>query len=452
MRDISMNSREEFVRDVALDCLDKMSEKDKAYIMDNPYTLDYHFGYALYIRNKYIHCRDISKLGYYVHPDDLSSEIMDYIIAQLIPDEYKIDDDYLETVFNERRFIILRKKFKELYNRYPVDLIEKHRVITDCISIREAKRKIHEDDDLTDEEIDKIVENQKNNWGIMREATNSLVHELAELVWDTDSIFERAKTYDLNIDVFSERIQYLKDLFYKEADYLPMDSVFVLYKNQIDKNVYYESRNILKKAVKEDPWLVMKLGSEYFEDPVMARVALLQGYNLQYLPKYQNDDKMIFYAIGKDGTALEYADKRFQKDRDMVIRAIRHSSDKTIMYCDCMKPYRKDKDLVYLACEIEGWNYTFVDKKFHDDYELTKLAIINSPNQSVFHYLSRRLKDDLSLALLDIECDSPDIHEYSKRLRDSDEIAERLLEIHPDDEWRLHYMSKRIQKKYGIEE
>ena len=184
----------------------------------------------------------------------------------------------------------------------------------------------------------------------------------------------------------------------------------------------------------------------------MARVALLRGYNLEYLPKYQNDDKMVFYAIGKDGTALEYANKRFQKDREMVIRAIQHSSDETIMHIECMKPYRKDKELVYMACKIEGWNYVFIDRKFHDDYELTKLAIINSPNQSVFNYLSKRLKDDLSLALLDIECDSPDIDAYSKRLRDSDEIAERLLEVHPEDIWRLHDMSKRIQKKYNIDE
>ena len=55
MREISMNSMEEFIRDVAYDCFDNMSDKNKKCIIDNPYTFDYHFGYALYIRNKYIH-------------------------------------------------------------------------------------------------------------------------------------------------------------------------------------------------------------------------------------------------------------------------------------------------------------------------------------------------------------------------------------------------------------
>ena len=47
-------TEEEFIKEVAFDCLANMRDEDKEYIKDNPCSYDYHFGYALYIRNHYI--------------------------------------------------------------------------------------------------------------------------------------------------------------------------------------------------------------------------------------------------------------------------------------------------------------------------------------------------------------------------------------------------------------
>ena len=41
---------------------------------------------------------------------------------------------------------------------------------------------------------------------------------------------------------------------------------------------------------------------------------------------------------------------------------------------------------------------------------------------------------------------------YSAELKDDDEIAARLYELHGLAPWAWHYMSERLKKKYGIEE
>lgn len=40
----------EFITEVADDCVADLKAKDREYLINNPYALDYHFSYCLYIR------------------------------------------------------------------------------------------------------------------------------------------------------------------------------------------------------------------------------------------------------------------------------------------------------------------------------------------------------------------------------------------------------------------
>mgnify|MGYP000311474338 CR=1 FL=1 len=46
-----MQTELEFINEVADDCISKLTEKNKEYLIDNPYAIDYHFSYCLYITN-----------------------------------------------------------------------------------------------------------------------------------------------------------------------------------------------------------------------------------------------------------------------------------------------------------------------------------------------------------------------------------------------------------------
>lgn len=71
----------EFIDCVAKDCLDHMTEKDKQIFRENRDSSDYHFGYGMFIRNKYIHTRELPPWAWSY--DDLSGEIIDRIISCL---------------------------------------------------------------------------------------------------------------------------------------------------------------------------------------------------------------------------------------------------------------------------------------------------------------------------------------------------------------------------------
>lgn len=75
-----IDNEDEFVKAVAKDCIKSLSEEEKDYIRNNPDD-DYHFGYGMYIRNHYIHGKELA--FNFFHADDLSGEIMQTIIDSL---------------------------------------------------------------------------------------------------------------------------------------------------------------------------------------------------------------------------------------------------------------------------------------------------------------------------------------------------------------------------------
>lgn len=68
--------------DIALDCVRRMSLEDRGYIMKHLHTTEYHFGYAMGIRNKYIHP---SKKHDYFEADGVSSSVMRRIFSLVSP-------------------------------------------------------------------------------------------------------------------------------------------------------------------------------------------------------------------------------------------------------------------------------------------------------------------------------------------------------------------------------
>lgn len=64
--------------DIALDCVRRMSLEDREYVAKHLYTTEYHMGYAMGIRNKYIHP---SKKHDYFEADGVSSSVMRRIFS-----------------------------------------------------------------------------------------------------------------------------------------------------------------------------------------------------------------------------------------------------------------------------------------------------------------------------------------------------------------------------------
>ena len=80
---IESGSHKNWVLDVALDCLKNMKRDDKNYInAGHLHTSEYHFGYSMFIRNKYLWHAKMHMVGC---ADSVSSEVMEMIFTLLNP-------------------------------------------------------------------------------------------------------------------------------------------------------------------------------------------------------------------------------------------------------------------------------------------------------------------------------------------------------------------------------
>lgn len=445
---VKCKTKLEFITEVADDCVAYLKDKDREYLISNPYAIDYHFSYCLYIRNHYIHNRDFSDVDFGAEPDHLSSEIIRMIFAKLIP-EYDYDNQFIESLFDDKRFIQLRQEYKTIYGDYPVTMVEEHKAgisFEPALSMSEIRSTDNVD-------IDKEFEIYKRNHEKSREHVEKLLKKLAEKVWRLDNLRQTAEKCGIDYEGLIPKIQEIQKILFEDSEYIPVEVCLMPYKKAIGHKRYIEYRRRLSKLLDEHPRLMEKLDLSYFNDRVLAKVVLKYRWTLGLLHQYQDDEVMVRYSLSHSGEAIEYVSKRFQNDREWVKFAIEHSADGTIMYLDCMKPYRKDKELVYLACKVTKWNFVYVDKSYRDDFELAKLCMEQiGDSNTIYSYMSARLRGNKVLAMLDLQEKFPNTEYYSAKLRNDDEIAAELFRLHGADSWAWYHMSKHLKKKYKIEE
>ena len=97
--------------DIALDCISNMSGEDLSYISKHPQVTEYHFGYGMWIRNKYIHC---SKRDDFMMADDISGEVLRDIFAIVIP-YYDFNNRGLVGYLEDYRYPDLKEDYEEEY-------------------------------------------------------------------------------------------------------------------------------------------------------------------------------------------------------------------------------------------------------------------------------------------------------------------------------------------------
>jgi hypothetical protein len=438
----------EFVTEVANDCIANMKEQNREYLIDNPYATDYHFSYCLYIRNHYIYNKDFSDVDFYVEPDQLSSQIIRMIFSLLIP-EYIYDDPFTERIFDNKKYITIRKEYKKLYGKYPDDMLCKYRENVDFEPVHSfSEWRTNRELDLS-KEMEAMKRNDEKSQAIIAQ----VLEDFSELIWRADEFYETVDKAGIERSGVSSDVESIKQLFWDESKIVPLEICLLKFKKSIGQEKYVEYRRLLGAIIDENPRLMEKMDNAYFDDRVLARSILKHGWLLQHLPQFQDDEKLVKVALHNDGTAIQYASKRIQKDRKWVKYAIEHAKSGTIMSLDCMKPFRNDKELVNLACDAQRGNFVYVDKAFRDDCELAKICMrkIGEPN-TIYSYLSERLKANKELVFMDLQERFPHVGDYPASLRNDDEVAAKLYELHGMDSWGWHHMSERLKKKYGYKE
>lgn len=224
----------EFITEVADDCVADLKAKDREYLINNPYALDYHFSYCLYIRNHYIYNRDFSDVDFWVEPDLLSSEIIRMVFAKLIP-EYDYDNEFIENLFDDKRFIRLRQEYKVIYGEYPAAIVEeyKHGITSEpTISISEIRS--HDDVDF-----EKELEDYKRNYEKIREWVEMLIKELDGKVWRVDNLRQIAEESGIDYEELLPKIEEIKNILFEEREFIPIEVCLLPYKKSYRTETIY---------------------------------------------------------------------------------------------------------------------------------------------------------------------------------------------------------------------
>ena len=471
-KSIKARTYKEFVFEVAEDCFANLTEEQKEIINDNPNSLDYHFGYCMYIRNHYIY-NNIDNLDFEVEPDSLSGTIMNVLIEKVTGDDPY--DTFQHRLYGHKEYIRLRKLYRKLFGRDAKELTEKYRgkypspkeesgyeLLFRSLGISASYLSSSEEDNDNAEDFgeyydkENAFENYKKENIRKEKVVNELIMELADIIWQADTIRNLAINHGVEERLIEEKMQDVRNKFATEKVYIPMGSCLLPFRDRIGEELYNQYRDELITELDDNPHLIEKLDLRLFHDRKLAKAVLKHPFAMCLLKEYQDDDEMVRYALECNGEAIQYVDERYINDRDWVKLAIEHSADSAIMYLECMKRYRNDREFVYLACKVRPYNFSIVDEAFHDDYDLVHM-ILSSDNykQSIILDLSDRLKDDVSIAVLALKTDSIsgfDMNEFSDRIRDNDEVAETIIKYHGLDSWEMFNMSDRIKEKYGFDE
>lgn len=442
---MSNKTLDDFIEKIANECVENMSDEDKEYISDHPCALDYHFGYCMYIRNKYLWNADLESMGIDAHPDDLSGSIMRRIISMLT--DYDETDPYIYRLFEHESFASLRREYRHTYGKNPDEIIEKYREEypdeSSCYEYIRMMFGLHIHANESDP-VEMEVHNRKES------VIRKVISEIAEKVWKVDEVRARASECSIDKEVVDKRIDTVKKALFDDEEYIPMSYVFLLSGKEIGDDLYEECRKDICVELERNPWMMKKLDKSIFHDREIAKVVLKHSFAMEELPEYQNDDEMVKYALEHDIRSFQYIGEKYLDDRELVRNMIVKLERYTVMQFKNMERYRKDKEFVYLACRTNSLNYFYVDSKYRDDYELIKI-LLRLRKYHCLSEMSERLKDDMSLAIFQANTENPDwIMEFSECIRDSDELAEIIIKKHGISEDSLYGMSDRIKEKYGV--
>ena len=403
---------DEFVNYVAEDVFKSLSQEDKDYIFKHPSSIDHHFGMGLGIRNKYIHGQNLEfDVG---HPDSLSSEITSKI-ASLIIDNYDYENPFYRHMYDDFTFDHVRRLYFALMGEYP--------------------------DRILDEYADK-----PDDYAAAKECKQVI----RDIVLNAERFKDNCKAYGITEAQYQVYVKFADEYNAHNWDVVPYD-VALLGSKKLPKEERDRWLELMRAVLEQAPRMSITMPAFVFNqrDAVLLAVSVF-GKALKRFPRFNKDDDIICMALMDNGEAIQYVHKDMRADPKYLRLALSSEYGDTLKM-RCLEKYRDQDEWVKIALEANGKNIKYASPRIRDDFEMAKFAVLHQKDfypESTVCNLSKRLRDNIEIALIDIRDGHACVDDYSKRLRDSEKVAEALLDS--EQSWKLYLMSERIQKKFSV--
>ena len=98
--------------------------------------------------------------------------------------------------------------------------------------------------------------------------------DLAELIWQADTIRDLAIRHGVEERIIEEKIQDVRSIFTAEKVYIPMGSCLLPFRDLIGEKLYDQYRDDLIAELNDTPHLIEKLDLTLFHDRELAKSVL----------------------------------------------------------------------------------------------------------------------------------------------------------------------------------
>lgn len=398
----------------------------------HPSIADLHFGLGMHLRNRFVHS---GLLWSGVDPDHQSSGAISKLIRHCIP-EFR---DY-GLVYGELASGALYDAYRycmEVRGEFPMEEFTRHYgILLEAQEIRKANLYSILDDEHSDEWRAWSAKAQERR----KQYTLATLYE----IWNFDAICK-----DLG-DEAAKRFEEvcLAALHGERGGFMPSEVAYAM------------AGSTEERAMRAFAWAVEDYGvADYLPDGLFARRDLVleavgrRGRQLERAESFQDDDEVVLAAVADAPSAIEFASKRLQDDRRVLIEAASHADCDLIFSDGPMAKYNDDDELVGLAIDANGANIAYASERIRGSFDWAMRAVANKrdmyPYES-YEGLSDELKQDKRIALAVAQWPYPPNEFPAITLIDDDDIGEALSQ--KSDRFALFGMSRRIKEKYMTED
>ena len=144
IKDYFMKDTDKWAFDIALDCIKNFTDEECNIIKEQEEIFDYHLGYGMYVRNRYVHS---SKFHSYLMAESVSGRVAGYIYTILLPIYNCLSEEYMKLIgdydfddikkqYGDRQPII--KEMEEKLAKWEQGLTAKSAMQTIRSTIRES--------------------------------------------------------------------------------------------------------------------------------------------------------------------------------------------------------------------------------------------------------------------------------------------------------------------------
>ena len=419
--------------EAAAECISALSAEDIEYFRLHIGYTHHHFGYGLYLRNRYSYLLDKEMYGLLGddYRDGLGKSIYHLMIPMIFP-EFTGYEQYIDRI-TDFYFDDLNANYNLKFDRNFIADIKPDEYFI-----------LSDDSPLREEDFDKW-------WEQYMEENQKYALAIAERILQFDDFKKSASELGYSDSEIDEIHSFCTKLIKERFLFVPLEILFA--KNSTSESIkaMMRQKKIIEWAFSKHKSDVEVFPSYVFESRDTVKIMVsANGSLLELAENYKADREIVLTAVKASAYAAEFMDKALWGDREIAEEAARHSEYDLIFHYDAFKQFNDDDEIVKLALEANGANICYASERIKADYNMAVFALTHQkriyPN-STYKSLSDELRNNKDLALLEFQAPQPSLDGFTDELLDDDDIAMKLIE-NEDITWMFYKMSERIKRKY----